>query len=694
MEVNCEFNTLEECENSRISPYGSCKQRSCQKESSLGVTDLTNLRIQAIPPTNLGIRTVKNILAEDVQAEIEESLEDGDIYDSSFNFTDRTLSEETFKLEPNSGYLDIFNEYVSYVVKYFLDFKNNEDLEWHETAVNELLNNKIHIIESLNPDLNLIFNNLTYPTGKKVNPDHLYEGLIELLITGRMDEFDVSYYKNVYEYQKDVEIVNYKTLGFDSDQREKVGLGIIADSLVPADPRFHANNVEARSYDFISNTKVFLTDIESYIPIVVDGSTIPFNARDDGVLIEASDGTDVLVPPGEGYGYYIPITIPTDAGTSQIPLEFETQLSSAFFVPIDALTRAAELMGVDSVMSLAVTSLSGNSEFDTGYTAVSSTSAMYFALDISAMSGSPNLGNRMINNIKASYKLKSNASLIQEHSIEAGTQVTEVYLHYDDPLWSYLSNTEYCELDLVNIDFTSFLNNRAPLNGEIIVRGIVPRALIFVPAKGSAYTNFHSKSKISTIKKDGSNNIIVTRNCELISLLEDTNVKYLSHALTRKYTYNEYGTYGLGLLGTQESNHAGGVFDVDKTFFVYDPSGKYDNLYLNESTYTSSVSSTPPPTTVLTSGVLKTITDNYKYTHLTWWDLFRRLKLFDYGALQIEMTQEVTNAIEDGRLTDGIKVTHVMSEEEVSNTGITNPELDVSGDTIILSEEERKPWLG
>ena len=694
-EVNCQFDTIQDCENSRTFTYGFCKPVSCQKTNEFGIVNVSNLKIQAIPSTNLGIRKVNTINVLDVQEDIEESLASGTLYSGKYTFTNSPLPKETFGLRPNGAYLNIFNEHVSYVVKYFLDFRNEPSAEWSEIAVNEIRQNRSHLIESLDPDLNLIFNNLTYPTGMKVDPNHLYDGLIELLITGRLDEFDASFYKEVYKFQKELEIINYDTAGSDFLKREKIGLGIIADSLVSADPQEHTGD-EDRAFDFISNTKAFLTDIDAYIPVIVDGSALRFDARDDGIVITDASGTDVLFPPGLGYGYYLPLTVPTDSGDIQIPLEFTTDLAGSFFVPLDALMQAAELMGENSIMKLSVSSLSGNNEFDTDYIAVSSTSAMYFALDLSAMTGQNDVNNKLLNKINAPYKLKTDSSIIEDHSIEAGTQVTEVYLHHDDPMWSYLLNTEYCELDLVNIDFTSFLDNKAPLNGERIVRGIVPRALIFVSSKGSTYTNFHSKSKIRNITKNASNNIIVTRDCELVSLLQSKTTSDITHALTRKYTFNEYRTYGIGLLGTKESNHDGGVFDVDKTFFVYDPSAKYDNVYYEADTlgYVSSVSSTMPSTTYLLSEVTKTITDNYLYSHLTWWDLFRRLKLFDYGALQIEMTQQVTNALESGLLINGTRVTYVKSEEDINNTGIVNPTLEVSGDTIILTEEGRdEGWI-
>jgi len=281
---------------------------------------------------------------------------------------------------------------------------------------------------------------------------------------------------------------------------------------------------------------------------------------------------------------------------------------------------------------------------------------------------------------------------IKEHSIGAGTLVTEIFLHYDDPMGTYLSGSGRCELALTNIDFNSFVKNRAPMDGEIIARGIIPRALIILRAIGSKYTPFHSKSKIEKIYENTEGLTRVIRSCELVPYMEPSIEKNM-HALKRKYTFLEYGTYGLGPIGVQKSNHKNGEYDVDRTFFEYEPSANSSReLYFRGESYVSSAPDVVlPPTTNLVSGIIDRLKSNYYYTHFTWWDIFRRLTLLEFNQLQLEITGDVLKKLKNGELTGGVSITHVLSNEP--NTGITNPEVEVLDDTIYLIESDRNSRL-
>ena len=83
--------------------------------------------------------------------------------------------------------------------------------------------------------------------------------------------------------------------------------------------------------------------------------------------------------------------------------------------------------------------------------------------------------------------------------------------------------------------------------------------------------------------------------------------------------------------------------------------------------------------------VINTLKNVYNFTHFTWWDLFRRLKLKDYAGLQREMTSELLKALETGVITDGANISMVLSGPKESNTGLRDP----NDDTLYLTEEQR-----
>ena len=701
--VSANFNTRGECEKDRLSPFGSCKSRLCANSSTniRGVSTAAASLYHAVPPTNLGVRAI-NILNVNHLATYRinagkaiDDLEDDSIYNAKFNFATHGFPKPPTKLISNSKYLDTFNNYVSIVVHYFLDREGSED-GWNETFINELMTNTDHIAQSLNTDLNLIFNNLTYPTGIKVDPNDLYSGIIELLLTGSMNEFDPHYFMEVYKGQSDVKIDDYRK-SEDTRTNDNVALGIISESLIPADPKKHTD--KGRHFDFIANTKPFLTDIKANIPIIIgddSSSSAPLELADLGIPVVFEGDVITHLDPGEGFGNYF--TLSSSITNEQYVLEVESELSSAYLTPIDALAQAAKLLGKDSNMKITASSAGiaedGHvypSEFDSDFTIPSSTDFTYFALDLSAITSNTSPDNHIINELKCPYKVMTSSSEITAHSIEAGTQITEVFLHYNDPIRTYLKDSGYCELDLINIDFSSFVDGKAPLHGEIIVRGNIPKALVFIPAIGSRYNPFHAKSKIDNIdyaETAVTPFIRVSRGCEFVPYLETQSAKHSKHASTRKFTYEEYGTYGRGSLGTLRENHPLGTFDVDSSFFTYELSGneEYSNLFYNSSSYSSSAPDIElPPTTVAVSGVIGDLKNKYNYTHFTWWDIFRRLKLRDYAALQLEMNKVIIKALENGVVTGGDKVSMVLSGPNESNTGLRHP----SDDTTYLTEDDR-----
>jgi len=660
------------------------------------------LQRQVIAPTDLGVRKSKSLnVTELVVSYTEEYLnfDSNTVYDPTFNFSLEGVStpEESPSLLSNSRYPGILGSMISPVIEYFIRSADT-GAGWTETKVNELLNDRSFksIKESLNPNLDFIFNNLTYSTGVKIDPKLFYSAITKLILTGKLDEFDSNYYFNLYHYQQDHEIVNYEA-SHNTSLNDNVALGIIADSIISADPDQHTetDDIGIGIKDSIMNTKVYLTDVSAAIPIITPSeessdvdSTSLLLARDDGVLMTLSDGSDVLLEPGPYHGYYIPVDIIEGDSVTSIPLEFETQLADAYLTPIEALHKATILMGEDTFMSLNVSSIAGKGEFDSSYSSSFSTNVMYFAVDLKNMKDDEGFSNSntLIHKMVIPYKQMTDPGEIELNSIEAGTSVTEVFLHYEDPIRSYLTDSSSCELNLMNIDFTSFIDNKAPFRGEIITRGIAPRVLVFVFGSGSKHNPFHATSKINSIFTDDDGGQRIHRACDLVPYMHPSITGGGNHVLKQQYTFTTSGTYGLGPVGTQKAN-----FDQDRTFFVYDPGDKYDSVFFSEGIYTSTEPAIAVPATrrLIKEIINDVLITNYEFTHFTWWDLFRRLKLNEYADLRLEMTHEVSRMLEKGDLSNGTPIRKILVKE--SETGITSELLE--SDTIILSKEERQGFV-
>ena len=699
------FNTKEECEEDRMSPYGSCKSILCvgSTTSVRGISNTSARRYQTVVPPTLGIRkSIKldvNYLAvsKTNAGEVIDDLPAGSIYDDTFNFSSKGLGDNYYpESVKNHKYLGIFNNTISPVVSYFLEYEDHPNHPWNESYINELLTNKECIKQSLNSDINLIFNNLTYQTGKKIDPNDFYSGIIKLLLTGSMSEFDPTYYRNVYDIQSSMEISEY-TKSNNIKRNDNIALGIIAESLISADPRNHGDTV--RHHDFMVNTKPFITDIKATIPIKLESDdVIHLDVEEVGISVSSTADNSSIMSLGEGDGFYFPVEV----GTETYTLEPTTQISNSYFTPIDALDHATNLLGGNTDMKITVSSSNSvdddgvafPTEFETTFSIPTTTSALYFELNVSAMSSKTSSKNPLIHELKCPYTIVNSLSAATNHSIEAGTRITEVFLHYNDPFRTYLEDSGKCDLELTNIDFHAFVNGKAPMYGEIIVRGNVPKALIFIPAVGSKYNPFHTKSKIDTIDNHADGSLLVSRSCEFVPYLEQAASQEVKHASTRKYTFPNLGTLGRGPLGVLKDNHPGGEYDVDASYFTYELSGKaeYKNLFYSDGTYTSDAPSIElPPTTKVAVNIIGDLKSKYKYTHFTWWDIFRRLKMNEYAALRLEManSHEIKKALENGVVTGGTLVSNVLAGPNESNTGLKNP----NDSTIYLTELERQSLL-
>lgn len=701
------FNTQKECEEDRRSPYGSCKSVLCVGSSTSvrGISDTSARRYQTVAPPTLGIRKSKKLdvsyltATKEGAGRIIDDLPAGAIYDTTFNFS-RVGFGDNYNPTPviNRKYPGIFNNTISPVVSYFLEYEDHPNHPWDETYINELLTSKKCIKQSLNPDLNLIFNNLTYPTGKKIDPNDFYSGIIELLLTGSMSDFDPGYYRQVYDIQRDKEISEYNKSINNIKHNDNIALGIIAESLVSADPRRH--NDAVRHHDFMVNTKPFITDIKATIPIKLESDdVVHLKIGEAGLLVSSTDDDSYIMALGEGDGFYFPVEVETKT----YYLEPTTQISDSYFTPVDALDQATTLLGGNTDMKITVSSsdsvdsdgLAFPTEFESTFGIPTTTSALYFELNVSAMSSKTSSKNPLIHELKCPYTIVSSLSAATNHSIEAGTRITEVFLHYNDPFRTYLQDSGKCDLELTNIDFHAFINGKAPMHGEIIVRGNVPKALVFIPAVGSKYNPFHTKSKIGTIGNHADGSLLVSRSCEFVPYLEGVDTQNIKHASTRKYTFPNIGTYGRGPLGVLKENHPAGEYDVDASYFTYELSGKagYESMfYSNTSGYTSAAPSIElPATTKVAVNIIGGLKSKYKYTHFTWWDIFRRLKMSEYAALQLEMvnSQEVIRALENGVVTGGTMISNVLAGRNESNTGLKNP----NDSTIYLTESERLSLL-
>jgi len=674
----CEFETKKDCRDAQ-GIYGSCKGQLCVESIRRG--NAKEFKKQVVPPANLGVRKIKNVKFSKEDPRFEAA-----VYDDHFNFSIKGFREGTeFDLVYNVQYPEIFNTWISPVIKYFLD-KENSNTEWNEVYFNELINDRLYdyLQTSLNPNLNLIFNNITHATGEKIKPRFFYDGIIRLLVTGKLSEFDSRFYYNIYAAQENSEIVEHDQSVVQVAGKDQVVLGILDESIISADPSKHEEVDEEGEgiKDAIMNIHVPLTDINARIDLEMEGgATSSLYAEDSGVKVTLTDGSDAFISQGSGNLYYVPVDVITDAGTEKVPLELTTDLSKTYLTPVEVLHKVTRLLGEENFMKLNASSVAGQSEFNEDYSGSSyNSNVMYFAIDWSGVSDTKNIEsiNPLLHRMICPYKRLTDADEIAEHSIMAGLQAVEVFLHHEDPIRAYLVDSSHCELNLTNVDFGAFASGETP-DGKIIARSIIPWTLIFVFGRGSEHDPFHQKSKIERIFLDDSGAQRVHRSCELTP----HPAAWTSPVLEQAYTFHTYNTYGLGPLGVVKENA-----DTDRTFFTFNESNVTTNVFFEDGGY---VSSEPAISIPITRRVVKeiiedTLMSDYAYTHFTDWDLNSRLTSNEFSELQLEAS-EFKNLLRSGLFTEGKPLKYIMSGE--SNTGITSEQTD----SRILTEDYRRSLL-
>jgi len=666
----------------------------------------------------------------------EKEIDSGHIYHTRYTFTGDAPKDVNLNTKPteiNGKYLDIFNDNVTPVVKYFIDRQGEYKGPWHESIIFALITENKHILNSINQNLLYVFDNLAYANDLKIAPEIFHNIIVKKLISKRIEEFDSSFYLSMYEKQKDNRIIQIIKAP-DPIDNYKVALGMIAEEAIPADPDKYGGEEDI---DYITNIKLPLDDLGSGAAISfsacnVDSSAIKFPftkgaGGTSGVVVSANcEGAPVsaLLYPGSGPGYYFKLS-----ANPTIPLMMETDLSKTYITPITTLEKAITLFGHDHVMSLEVTSVADKSELDSSFTTSFTDNKIFCSLIPGTVKDDPDRkDNDFISEYLADYEIITDETKRLDASIEAGLLAMQINIHKDDPIRSYLSDyvdeaegTKACSMRFKNIDFRNFLGEVSPAEGHIVARGLVPKVLVFVFSSGSKFLPIREGfSDIISISNDTNSKRRFVRGMPIISHPSPDTAGY---ALDRTLVFDEFGTYGIGLVGQQYGN-----LNTNKFFFKFDPDsskykdtfykttgGDHENDYTVCSTYTGDepAQETPILRRVAKEIINETLRAKYYRKGFTWWDILSRLTLGEVGRMINDLPPDIWKDLATGRFTGGNKIfpslnsddeitgiitTKPSADDETIAMGVTDDPVDITDtkiikatdrfDTIARSEEE------
>lgn len=598
------------------------------------------------------------------------------VYHSVYTFFNSTPTPTT-RLVANDKYLNIFNDVVTYEVKYLLD-RVGTTLPWNEIILNNLNLDKIAM--SLKMDLLESFNNIHSIGNQGININAFLEMIKKALMTGRLDEIDHNYFLELSQKQAGDPIIAFSKSG-DDQECIQAALGLIAYGASSADFREYYDKFTRNQ---IKRQRRLNTDINARLNIIqFDGDQESLLLKDYGVDITNADSSVTSMNIGDGAGYYVS-TI--DAKGSEYPLATENDLSAAYYVPPDLRYNVLTLLNYKTGITLSVNSSPINHEFY-NYDTTANVDVMYFALDLNSI-GDNESESPLVNSISGTYRLLSNEDAVL-HSRNYSLNVIKANIDHRDPFIHYARDSQELSFQQYDVTFRSFSRQRTIVDNSILTRNI-PFAIILTPGNGAAHNPMMGESRISNYPKappvDSGSFIpteTVKRDITLTPHIDHTSFDPKNPPLELKQIYQDLGTYYHGLYEKFNSQDPQGII------YNYNPT----NSYFSKSYYTDGEYTNLQPDSSLRTGSIQyqivSLVENlkswYQVTDLTWWDIFTRLTTEQAGYLYNINSNSLFTKLANGWR--NIPVRDILSEPQPRYTGIESS-LNPS-DRVIITEQDR-----
>lgn len=589
------------------------------------------------------------------------------LLDERFNFF-KTNPEASTVLVANSTYRNIFKDVVPEEVKYFIERESASSV-WTEEYFDSLTDAKI--ILSLRDELLTSFNNINSIGKTKIPLSNFIEVIRNHLITGTLFEFDPNYFYYVYNSQVADKILKLPQQG-ESYNGLQIAIGLFELS---SQSPYQPNSDNPISTNELKRIRFLLEDIYANIPSVqFDGTSAALFLRNAGVPYEQLDGSSTgYLNIGDGAGYYVSSEF---VDGSLYPLPTVNDLSAARYIPPSLRQNVLELLGRNPEVVLTVTSKPGFTEFSSSYDPSADISPMYFKLDFDSISDIEN-PNSVINILSASYSRITDEDAVA-HSRNYSFNVTKVNLDYRDPIIHYARDTSTLSIVLDEFNLRNFDENRSVTKENIILRNI-PAAVVLTPGMGSAHNPFNAKSKI-TVYSDST----VTRTINLTPSFE-THASFPTKPSLE--VSNIYSSLGVSYFGLYEQKYAQ---DIHGNMFTYNPSSSiFEKSYFSGS-YSNrqpSIDYRGPSVESTLVSLVDKLSDPSSVSSLTWWDVFRRVKINEIGKLAYSDPKTFLNKLAVGWRND-VPILNVLTRYTIRPSGIPDGET-IPNDTIIINEWDR-----
>tara|TARA_R100001460_G_scaffold12725_3_gene29068 strand:+ start:30530 stop:33268 length:2739 start_codon:yes stop_codon:yes gene_type:complete len=583
------------------------------------------------------------------------------IFHNTYNFFAVNQSQQTTSFTTITSYLDIFKSSVTSEVADLI-FNQGSLNSWKEGTLFALTLDDIEV--SLIPDLLDAFKIIHKPGGQLVGKNAFLEMIRKHLLTGTLDEIDAEYYKTLARRQLNDTRLQFAGIQ-DRDISERAGLGLVGSQSVVADSN-QLVNIQKRQ---VRRQRRFLTDINARISndVIESSQDIDLPLTDIGFDVSTLTGDSYKITIGEGDGYYIPAKLSNGA---EVPLLLETDIAKTFYVPPETRFNALTLFKEDPSYLLTASAATNKNEFVAGDTGVTELKPLYFKLDISSVSYSPNT-NPLTSRYSGNYVVETNQTVIDEHSKNNGFAITRVNLDYRDPLYRYILDTGKLSLALNDINFVSILDPKDYPGGIRIARNI-PFGLIITPVAGSKFNPFNGQSQLGSFEDP------FVRSIKLNADINISDLEKSKPQLDEVNLFNNTGNLKVGLAEPADTQNVIYKYDKDNE--------RYINAYFKNGEYLTSATVTAPSSmgaSFMIKDVIDYLLDTQSSKNISWYDVIRRMPLNRVGELIYDNDPRLIGELEKG-FRQGMSIKFILNTtKDIEDT------LLVDDDRTIIKEGDR-----
>ena len=550
------------------------------------------------------------------------------------------------KIEKNStGYSELLKPEIDQHIQYSL--KNNDVLvDWTQNRVAGITKEAIY--SSLRDDVLDTIKQIRNIDNTPLTEKQIYALVSNRILNGTLGELKYSYLKDIKERYKKDELEIKKSR--DPRVNEFAAIRLLENFRFPLDPSKSSNKMAK----ILPNWKVFATDIDKYIPILIDGEYKRYYIQDDDSFIDRSS---LKVLDGDYYKlYYNGETYKISCGS---------EIDHAFLVPEKEKQQIINLLGGSGERTISVSSLfSENIEFD--YSLTSPRQNFYiFSANLSTLKTEPSLQNTSyLKDTTLTY------SLIDTTTSE-GLDAANEYIKYkanhrvfmvddDDRILDYIETTGNLQVKQTDIIISASKENKEI---PIYIRQI-PWYIIVYPTNRHDYNIFNSKSVITTLEPSG---IVVRQLKTSPTIAKDFVQKNQESFVQYRNTYKNDVTTSRG------ASDPYGYYS-----FVASGDPVYQKGYRVNDSIGSATQKKPTRTKTsfrLVKEIIEELDTNYIVElngigkSVTFFDVFSRLKLKEfYSLIKLENFNTLIRRISDGLIRE-VKVTSPIIE---SNTSLRN----------------------